>query len=195
MILSAIAAMSRNRVIGKDNKLPWHLPEDFKHFKQKTNGHILIMGRKTFDSLPGALPGRFHLVITRDVQKTYEAMKDRMKSDVYAPEIKQTPTNTNFAVVSTISKAIELADEMIQAGHPLYRPEFGNEVFVAGGGEIYKQSMNQLDRIYLTVIEKDFEGTAFFPEYDESQFKLTERIDRTEPMPFSIRTYERKPRT
>ena len=62
----AIAAMSLNRVIGRDNKIPWHLPEDFKWFKQLTTGHFVMMGRKTFESLPGLLPGRRHIVITRE---------------------------------------------------------------------------------------------------------------------------------
>src|SRR3954466_3530325 len=96
MILSAIAAMATNRVIGKDGDLPWNIPEDFKFFKDKTSGHVMIMGRKTFESLPQPLPGRMHIIITRQ--------------DGYTPEL---PANvkpgTAIKVVATIEDAVEFA--------------------------------------------------------------------------------------
>ena len=167
MILSAIAAMSQNRVIGVDNKLPWHLPEDFKFFKDKTKGKVLIMGRKTFDSLGKPLPGRFHIVVTRNESYKYE--------------------DPNVEVVSDLKSAIELAHMLITK----HKEKFGEEVFVIGGGEIYSQSLDVLDRIYLTVIERDFPGDAKFPEFSDKDFKLVAREDRTEPLPFSFRIYEK----
>lgn len=163
MIVSHIAACSQNRVIGHEGKLPWHIPEDLKFFKDKTKGHILIMGRKTFESLGKALPKRYHIVISRDPNYT-------------APDIQ---------VVQSYDQALELAKkELVNWG--------GEEVFVTGGGEIYKQTINQADKIYLTLIHQNYEGDAFYPEVDEKLFKLVERIDRTNPVPFSFLTYVKR---
>jgi dihydrofolate reductase len=168
MILSAIAAMAKNRVIGVDNALPWDLPEDMKFFRDKTKGKVMIMGRKTFESFGGrTLPNRFHIVISR--QETYQFNDPQVE------------------IVSNLNEAIELAHMLTTK----YKAKFGEEVMVIGGGEIYKQSLDVLDRIYLTVIEKDFPGTVKFPEFSEQDFKLVDRSDRTEPIPFSFRTYER----
>lgn len=167
MILTSIAAMAKNRVIGVDNKLPWHLPEDLKFFKEKTKGHVMIMGRKTYDSIGKPLPNRFHIVITR--QDTY---------DVKDP---------NVQVVHNLNAALELAHMLTSK----YKAKFGDEAFIIGGGEIFKQSMDLVDKIYLTVIEKDFPGDAKFPEFSDKDFKLTYKDERTEPMPYSFRTYER----
>ena len=163
MILSQIAAMASNRVIGIDNKLPWNLPEDLKFFKQMTQKKILIMGRKTFESLPGHLPGRYHIVISRSVIQAEE------------PDLKFTQ---NF------DEALKIAEALV--------PPWNEEVMIIGGAEIYKLTLPVVDRIYLTVIEKNFPGDAYFPEFSEKVFALTEKSDRTSPYPFSFRTYERK---
>lgn len=168
MILSSIAAMAKNRVIGKNNQLPWDIPEDMKFFRDKTKGHVMIMGRKTFESFGGKpLPNRFHIVITR--QENYKFSDPAVE------------------VVHDLKTAIELAHMLTTK----YKAKFGDEVFVVGGGEIYSQAMDVVDRIYLTVIEKEFEGDAKFPEFNEKDFKLTRKEDRQEPIPFSFRTYER----
>ncbi|GIL16626.1 MAG: dihydrofolate reductase [Oligoflexia bacterium] len=166
MILSAIAAMSRNRVIGKENKLPWHLPEDLKYFKEKTKGKIMIMGRKTFDSIgQRPLPGRLHIVITRNPD--YKSKDDLVK------------------IVSSLEQAIALAKTLI--GHP-----YPDEVFVVGGAEIYKQALPLLNRLYLTVIEKDYEGDAFFPEFEQFNYKLVSKDSHTGEIPYSFQIFERK---
>lgn len=168
MILSSIAAMAKNRVIGVDNKLPWHIPEDLKFFREKTKGHVMIMGRKTFESFGGKpLPNRFHIVITR--QEDYKVSEPTVE------------------VVHDLKTAIELAHLLTSK----YNAKFGDEVFVAGGGEIYAQAMDVVDRIYLTVIEREFEGDAKFPEFSERDFRLSHQEDRQEPLPFSFRTYDR----
>src|SRR4051812_20355194 len=113
MILSAIAAMARNRVIGKNNKLPWDIPEDMQYFIDKTRGKIMIMGRKTFESLEKPLPKRFHIVITR-------------KADYKV-------VHSNVAVVSNVDQAVALAKTMIG--------KYPDEVMVIGGGEIYKEML------------------------------------------------------
>lgn len=163
MILSQIAAMARNRVIGKNNQLPWSIPEDMQFFRNKTKGHCMIMGRKTFDSLNGLLPGRFHIVISRS--KNPPSNSDRLK------------------YVSSVEEAIAFAKTLTE--------KWGDEVFVIGGGEIYRQAMPFTDRVYLTVIEQDFDGDAYFPEFDLSQFLLRDSSPRELPIPFTFRTYER----
>lgn len=164
MILSHITAMSQNHVIGTQNQLPWNIPEDMKFFRTKTKGHIMIMGRKTYDSLGGQpLPQRFHIVITRqDLKSEHPLVK----------------------YVKTLQEAVALAKTLVS--------EWGEEVFIAGGGEIYKQSMSITDKIYLTVIYKDFQGDTSYPEVPLDQFELVDKSDRTDPVPFSFLTYERK---
>jgi dihydrofolate reductase len=163
MILSQIAAMASNRVIGVNNGLPWDIPEDMKFFREKTKGHIMIMGRKTFESFGKPLPKRFHIVISRQPQKTDH------------PEV---------IWVSNFEQAVQIAQRLI--------PKWPEEVFIVGGGQIYEQTLPKTDRIYLTVIEKPFEGDAKFPEFSELEFELKEKKDRTEPIPFSFRLYERR---
>lgn len=163
MILSAVAAMAKNRVIGVDNHLPWDLPEDMKFFRDKTMGKVMIMGRKTFESFPKVLPKRHHLVITR--QKDYKV------------------DHPSVEVFGTVDAALARAKELVG--------EWPEEVCVIGGGEIYQQTLPYLDRIYLTVIEKDFSGTAKFPEFDETHFQLKDRRDIAGELPFSFRLYAR----
>ncbi len=134
--LSIIAAMDRNRIIGKDNDIPWHIPHDLKHFKDITTGHTIIMGRKNFESLPKLLPNRSHIVITSNKNyKVHETVK----------------------VVYSIEEAIEAAPE-------------NEEVFVVGGGNIYQQFMDKVNKLYLTFIDASFEGDVYFPEIDFSQY-------------------------
>ncbi|MBC7370157.1 MAG: dihydrofolate reductase [Bdellovibrionaceae bacterium] len=164
MILSHITAMSQNRVIGTQNTLPWNIPEDMKFFRTKTKGHIMIMGRKTYDSLGGKpLPNRLHIVITRQDLQSQDPM---------------------VVYVKTLQEAINHA-------RPL-TTQWGDEVFIAGGGEIYAQSMTITDKIYLTVIYQDYEGDTVYPEVPMNLFDLTEKSDRTDPVPFSFLTYTKK---
>lgn len=163
MILTHVAAMSQNRVIGTQNTLPWSIPEDLKFFRNTTKGHIMIMGRKTYDSIGAKpLPQRYHIVISRqDLQSTHPLVK----------------------FVKTLEEAIEVAKPLTA--------EWGEEVFIVGGGEIYKQSMNVTDKIYLTMIYQNFEGDTLYPEIPPD-FELVAKSDRTEPVPFSFLTYKRK---
>jgi dihydrofolate reductase len=160
--LSHILAMSKNRVIGINNGLPWDIPEDMKFFKDKTKGHALIMGRKTFESLGHPLPNRLNVVVTR--QKDYKPK--------------------NASVFSNIKDAIEFCKTQSS--------KYGDEIFIIGGGEIFKESMNLVDLIYLTLIDKEYPGDIFYPEVNLNEFDLIERRDREEPVPFSFLTYSRK---
>lgn len=169
MILTHIVACSENHVIGTQGELPWDLPEDMKFFRDTTKGHIMIMGRKTFDSFHGkALPHRYHIVITRDPQKHSFASTE----------------SSPVVFVSSIEEAIEHAKPLTA--------KWGDEVFIIGGGEIYKQALPRTDKIYLTLIHRKFDGDTYYPEIDENQFSLIQRRDVQDPIPFSFLTYRRK---
>ena len=133
-IISAIAAVGKNRELGKSGKIPWYIPGELKHFKEITMGHPVIMGRKTHESIGRALPGRTNIVIARN------------------PDYKA----EGCVVVSLIEDAITEAKKHEK-----------EEVFIIGGGEIYKLAWPYIDRLYLTIINKSFEADTFFPEYSE----------------------------
>jgi dihydrofolate reductase len=161
MTISMIAAMGRNRVIGREGNLPWHLPEDFRFFKRKTHGHPVIMGRKTFDSMGTPLPGRHNIVITR------------------SPEL----VIPGADVVHSLAEALQLAGDL-------------DEIFIIGGSEIYRQGLEVADRIYLTLVDEEFEGDTFFPEFDEKDWEVTHREDHAaddqNPHAFTFVTYQRR---
>jgi dihydrofolate reductase len=144
MKVSIIVAFDKNRLIGKENRLPWRLPADMKRFKTLTMGHFMIMGRKTFESVEAPLPGRTSIVVTR--QLNYKV-----------PE--------GVHVVNSVEEGIKLAEK-----------EGEQEVFVIGGEEIFKLALEQklANFMYLTEIQEGFEGDAWFPEFDKTQWKITE---------------------
>lgn len=169
MILTQVAACASNRVMGANGGLPWNLPEDMKFFKDTTKGHIMIMGRKTFDSFNGrALPNRYHIVITRN------------------PKEHSFPSTEKSPVVF-----VKSLDEAVAHAQPL-TAAWGEEVFIIGGGEIYRQSLGISDRVLLTLIHQPFPGDTYFPEIKESEFSLTAQKDVGGEIPFSFLTYERK---
>ena len=143
MIVSAIVAMTHNRLIGSRGDLPWHLPEDFKYFKTTTSGHAVLMGRKTLDSLNRkALPKRRNLVVTRDPSK-------------------QTPV-AGVEFFADVASAIEAAR---QGGE--------SELFIIGGAQIYSLALAQTDRLYITWVHLDPEpaGDTHFPEFDMNDWQ------------------------
>lgn len=145
MQISMIAAMGSNRTIGKDNDIPWHLPDDFQYFKSTTQGHYVLMGRKNFESLPPKfkpLPNRPNVVISRN--QAYEA--------------------DGAEVVFSLESALEIAR---QHNEP--------EAFIIGGGEIYKLGLAYAQKIYLTEINAEFNGDTHFPEFDKRQWKEVSR--------------------
>ncbi len=163
MTLSHIVAVSENDVIGNNNTLPWDIPEDMKFFRDKTKGRALIMGRKTFESVGHPLPNRLNVVVS----------KSGFKFD--AP---------NVAVQPDLQSAVEYCKGKTS--------KYGDEIFIIGGGEIFKQSMSMVNVIYLTRIHKQFPGDIFYPKVSLKDFELIEQRDRTEPVPFSFLTYMRK---
>jgi dihydrofolate reductase len=153
-MISLIVAMDKNRAIGKDNQLPWHLPEDLKNFKRLTTGHHMLMGRKTFDSIGRALPNRISLVLTRSPKQNQE----------------------NLFYFSDINQAIDHAKA---AGE--------SELFIIGGANIYEQTLEMADRLYLTQVEAKVDGDAHFPEINFSQWREveTKSYPVTENNPYS----------
>ncbi len=145
-----VVAMSRNRVIGKNNKLPWHFPEDLKHFKQLTTGSTVIMGRKTFDSIGRALPNRVNFILSRQIHlKNHPA--DLLPS--FSPEaVKKIleDTSGNVKFFETFEAALE------EVKTP--------EAYVIGGAELYRETLDAVHGLYVTRIDADYEGDAFYPE-------------------------------
>ncbi len=148
MKIVLIAAFAQNRVVGINNKLPWHLPEDLKYFKRTTTGKAIIMGRKTYDSIGRPLPNRTNIVITRN-------------SDFKAEGVK---------VVSSLEAAIELAKEVNYINGI-------EEVMIIGGASIYEAALPMADRLYLTHVHSDVKGDAYFPEVNFSQWHEVARED------------------
>lgn len=138
MIVSLIAAIGKNGELGLNGQIPWHIPADFKHFKETTLGHHLVMGRKTFESIGKPLPGRKTIVLTRG----------RFKAD-------------GVDIIDAPSKALELC---AQRGE--------DEVFIAGGGEIYKLFMPHAQRLYISHVDFEGEADAYFPQIDPTHWKV-----------------------
>lgn len=166
MKVSLIVAAAENNVIGKDNDLIWHLPKDMKYFKETTQGHFVIMGRKNFESIPHKyrpLPNRTNVVITRQSSYTAEGC----------------------IVVNSLEEALLKAKEAND-----------NEPFIIGGGEIYRLAMEAdlVDKIYLTRVHKTYEGDTYFPELND-KWKLVSSekfiADEKHKSDFSFEVYEK----
>ena len=164
--IALIWAMARNRVIGRENSLPWRLPADMRHFRRLTLQHPVLMGRKTFESLRQPLVDRANIVISRD-------------PDYSAP---------GCQVAHTIDEAIQIAMPNLPPGDP--------QLFVIGGENLYAQMLPHADRLYVTLVEADVEGDAHFPEFDWSEWREIERqehpADEKNTYACSFVTLERK---
>ncbi len=166
MRIALMWAMAQNRLIGRDNKLPWYLPNDLKYFKRVTTGKPVIMGRKTYESIGKPLPNRTNIIVTRDT--AFEA-----------PGTK---------VVHSLDAAIELAEMEAEISGV-------EEVVVMGGGEIYAQALPRADRLYVTLVHAEVEGDAYFPEIDLTAYQEVAREDfpaeGPNPYDYSFVVYDR----
>ena len=163
--ISIIVAKDKNNAIGKDDKLLVHLPKDLKMFKDKTINNIIIMGRKTFQSIGKALPNRINIIITRDKDFVAE----------------------NCLIFNSIDDAIE----------SLENNYLEKEIFIIGGGEIYKQVLLFVNKLYITEIDNIFpEANIFFPDIDMNDWIEINRIhnikDDIHKYDFDFVEYERK---
>jgi dihydrofolate reductase len=161
VLVSIIAAMDRNRLIGNKNQLPWHLPADLAHFKKVTMGKPVIMGRKTFESIGRPLPGRTNIVLTRS-------------ADFHAE---------NVLVAQSLQQALEYS-----AGN--------DEVMIIGGSSIYELALQEADRLYMTYIQGNYQGDAWFPDFDPGQWRVIASEEHTADeknlCDYRFVTYERK---
>ena len=185
----AIGAMSLNRVIGADGKIPWHLPEDFRWFKKTTMGNVVVMGRKTFEGLGKPLPNRKNLILTHHPQRLIKKH----------PEI--FGQSHEWRGGRHLKRAYQFHFTKLEGRQPteififnsldrLDPEEFPNDIFICGGAEIYKQALPRCSDLYLTLVKREVEGgDAFFPPF-EDKLELAGEI-RDEPE-FKILHYRRK---
>lgn len=157
--------MSRNRVIGRNNKLPWKLPNELKYFKDRTLGKPVIMGRKTFESMLSPLPNRMNIVLTRTEHNLNEVV-----------------------VVHSLKEALDHAKKHCDE-HEIA------ECFVIGGTSVYAEALPHAQRLYATTVNTDIQGDAYFPIYDESRWTIVAEThhpqDSEHAYSYDIRRYER----
>ena len=164
--ISLIVAVSENMVIGKDNKLAWHLPDDMNYFSNMTKGHSIIMGRKNWESIPKKyrpLPERKNIVVTRN-----NKFEDK-----------------GVIIVNSIEKAVEKARRFDE-----------EEIFIIGGGEIYKLGFAYVDKLYITEIYANIDGNTYFPKWNKENWKEISRIshpkDEKHEFDFDYVIYKKK---
>ncbi|MCP3906599.1 MAG: dihydrofolate reductase [Oceanicoccus sp.] len=146
--IAMIVAMAENRVIGRNNQLPWYLPNDLKYFKAVTMGKPIIMGRKTYESIGKPLPGRTNIVVTTQPSWTADGVR----------------------VAHSIDEALTLAQSVAIV-------EGADEVMIIGGAQLYTDMLDRVERLYLTLIHAEVEGDAHFPELDLSLWNPLSRED------------------
>lgn len=159
--------MSENRVIGRNNTLPWRLPEDLKYFKRTTMGSAVIMGRKTWDSIGKVLPGRTNIIVTRSPGLKIKGVK----------------------IAHSVREAIELAE------HTAF-VDGSEEAFIIGGAELYSEAMPFAERFYLTRVHAEVEGDTFLQSFDEAAWQEISRKDYIKsdinPLDYSICILDKK---
>jgi dihydrofolate reductase len=144
--IALVAAAARNHVIGRDNRLLWRIKADLRHFRDLTIGKPVIMGRKTFQSIGKPLPNRDTIVITRDAGFAAEGV----------------------VVVRTLDEAFEAAEAAAAARGV-------SDIMVAGGGDIYAQTIGRADRLHMTEVDAEPDGDAYFPAIDRKLWRETRR--------------------
>jgi dihydrofolate reductase len=164
--LSLIAAVASNRVIGRDNQLPWHLSEDLKYFKRTTLGKPVLMGRRTYESIGRPLPGRTNIVISRQPGLLIEGV----------------------TVTTGVRSALELAGQIAAR-------DGAEELMVIGGAEIYELTLPFAQRLYLTEVHAEVAGDAWFPSWDSREwdecYREEHRAQSPNPYDYSFAVYER----
>lgn len=164
MIVSLIAAIGRNNELGKKNALLFSLPADMKHFREITTGHVVIMGRKTYESIGNPLPNRRNIVVTRNTDYTQGGIE--------------------------IAHSLEDALALVQDD-----PDWGKEVFIIGGGELYKEAIEIADKLYITRVDaEDIEADTFFPEFGADWTETSRELheaDEKNLHAYAFLTYEK----
>ena len=159
-----IAAMAENRIIGKNNVIPWSIKEDMVHFSKLTKGYPCIMGRKTWESLPKKpLPGRLNIIVSGSAKEIKALSPDlyfssKAKNSELCPQIK--PPDQNIKLCPSLPSAIDYCQNH-------------KKIFICGGETIYRQALGLANKIELTVIHRNYEGDTFFPEIDENNWIIS----------------------
>ncbi len=146
-MINIIVGMTKEKVIGKNNTLPWHIPEDLQNFKKLTDNTTVIMGRKTYQSLPPKfrpLPNRHNVVVSRTLTNIEEIGVD---------------------ICPSIESALEKAKS------------YGKKIFFIGGTTIYRQALPFTERMYISYVKKNYEGDTYFPEFDQKDWNIESRQD------------------
>lgn len=162
MKISIIVAMAKNRVIGKTGALPWRLSNDFLRFKKLTMGHVIVMGRKTHESIGRALLGRKNVILTRSTNYT----------------------KPDCTIVHSVDESLAFARSLGE-----------KEVFFIGGEEIYRAILPRASRLYVTLVDYEFDGDVYFPEVDFSRWREVSReegfVDEKNPYPHTFLLFDR----
>ncbi len=153
-MINIIVAMTKERVIGRENSLLWHISEDLKNFKKLTSGQAVIMGRKTYESMGKLLPNRHNIVVSSSMLQ---------------------------------EKGIDVCRSLEEAIHTAQ--SYGQEIFVIGGESIYRQALPFAERMYISYVKNNYPGDAYFPEFNEEEWSITQKKDFNE---FELIEYERK---
>ena len=173
MYLAIIAAVAENGVIGENNSLPWHLPEDLKYFKRVTMGKPLVMGRKTFESIGKPLPGRVNIIVSQDSEFSQSVVAK----------------HPGVRVTSNPDDAFQIAENIAFL-------ETQDEVMIMGGESLYRYFIAKADRLYMTHVHANIQGDAIFPAIDWQQWQEVSRqdyqADQKNPHDYSMVLYERK---
>ncbi len=200
--ISIMAAVTDERGLGKDNDLLVKIPEDFQRMKRLTTGHPIIMGRKTFESIGRPLPNRTNIVITRDNEYTKEGIlvvhdlqtaitkakeiEEERTSSVRHPELARLAPKSTPGAAKRVSGSISSSSRLTL--HPL---PFEGEIFIFGGGQIFKEALPMVDRLYLTVIHKNIEADTFFPDYSEFSTVIEKEEHHQDDYDYAFLTLER----
>lgn len=174
-MISIIAALDEKSGIGKKGQLLFKIPDDFKRMKELSMGHPIIVGRKTYESIGRPLPGRTNIVVTRDNPSTSVRLRSLLALRTGSLE------SSDIIVVYSLNEAFNVAQESPGS----------EEVFIFGGGEIFKQVMEKVDRLYLTLVEGDFEADTFFPDYSEFKKVIYEKSGEYDGLRYKFLDLER----
>ncbi len=158
-MIAIIAAYDRNRLIGKDGGMPWHIPGELKRFRRLTGGNVVIMGRKTFESLGKPLPDRINIVLSR--------------SEKFEGE--------NLYTAASLPKALEMAKEKW--------PD--KEIYIGGGANLYRQTLDMAQVMYITEIDAEFDGDTYFPDFEESRYIKEHNGHYESTVPYDYVTYKK----
>jgi dihydrofolate reductase len=190
----AIAAMSLNRVIGAGNKIPWHLKEDFKWFKQNTAGNVVVMGRKTFEGLGKPLLNRKNLILTHHPQRLITKHPEifgqyhEWRGGLRVGGFLKKPYQFEFYFTKQ-DKGRQTDILIFNSVEKLNPSDFQTDMFICGGADIYAQMLPRCSDLYLTIVKREYEGDAIFPPF-EDRFELVKEIRDTPE--FKILHYRHK---